>query len=98
MQAVPVMDREGHETGEWEFDSGGANRALELLGKHLQLFGDGDDSGVAKIGAAVLRMLTTEAQAERRKEDAIEGEVVPARPLVPPGGGPKESVDPGSPP
>ena len=49
MQAVPVMeydrlvegyvqktDDEGR--GVWEFDSAGANRALELLGKHLGLF------------------------------------------------------------
>lgn len=53
-QAVPVMVRQGKgmvqkteidpETGEergvWEFDSAGANRALELLGKHLSLFTD----------------------------------------------------------
>lgn len=48
--AVPVMVREGRklvqkideETGEgvWEFDSSGANRALELLGKHLAIFTD----------------------------------------------------------
>lgn len=46
-QAVPVMVREGREVvqktdergeGIWEFDSGGANKALELLGKHLKLF------------------------------------------------------------
>ncbi len=49
MQRVPVMvgsgenrhqktDEEGQ--GVWEFDSAGANRALELLGKHLKLFTD----------------------------------------------------------
>lgn len=48
-QAVPVMafDRESKEMvqvtdeegrGVWEFDSAGANRALELLGKHLGIF------------------------------------------------------------
>lgn len=51
-QKVPVMIRHGRgmvqkteedpETGEergvWEFDSMGANKALELLGKHLALF------------------------------------------------------------
>ena len=39
-QAVPVLDHEGKETGEWRFDSTGANKALELLGKHLSLFTD----------------------------------------------------------
>ncbi len=51
-QAVPVMvfDREAQEyqqlrdeeTGEgvWQFDSAGANRSLELLGKYLKLFTD----------------------------------------------------------
>ncbi len=37
-QAEPVLDRKGNPTGEYQFDSGGANRALELLGKHLGLF------------------------------------------------------------
>jgi phage terminase small subunit len=40
MQAEPVLDREGNPTGEYKFDSSGANRSLELLGKHLKLFTD----------------------------------------------------------
>lgn len=43
MQAEPVMVRDGKdwiESGEYKFDSSGANRALELLGKHLKLFTD----------------------------------------------------------
>jgi len=42
-QAVPVMVKVGGEwieTGEYQFDSSGANRALELLGRHLGLFND----------------------------------------------------------
>ena len=41
MQGEPVMRKEGNEwveTGEWKFDSNGANKSLELLGKHLKLF------------------------------------------------------------
>lgn len=51
LQKVPVMvfdsvnkcmvqktDEEGRDV--WEFDSTGANRALELLGKHLKMFTD----------------------------------------------------------
>lgn len=40
MQAVPVLDREGNETGEYRFDSSGANRSLELIGRHLAMFTD----------------------------------------------------------
>lgn len=54
MQKAPVMewdyenkclsqkvDEEGNDV--WEFDSAGANKALELLGKHLALFVDRKD-------------------------------------------------------
>lgn len=44
MQAEPVMERgedgEMVPTGEFRFEHSGANRALELLGKHLSLFND----------------------------------------------------------
>lgn len=45
MQAEEVMafnyaTRELEATGEYKFDSNGANKALELLGKHLSLFTD----------------------------------------------------------
>lgn len=46
MQRAPVLDRKGEpvtdEEGRavWTFDAKGANRALELLGKHLGIFTD----------------------------------------------------------
>jgi phage terminase small subunit len=43
MQEEPVMRREGSEwveSGEYKFDSNGANKATELIGKHLKLFTD----------------------------------------------------------
>ncbi|WP_082034207.1 terminase small subunit [Cohnella kolymensis] len=45
MKAEPVMkwdyeERALKETGEYQFDSQGANRALELIGKHLGMFKD----------------------------------------------------------
>lgn len=43
MQGEPVrekVDGEWVNTGEWKFDSSGANKALENLGKHLKLFTD----------------------------------------------------------
>jgi hypothetical protein len=40
MQAKPVLDREGKETGEYTYNGAVANRALELLGKQRGMFGD----------------------------------------------------------
>lgn len=45
MQAEPVMawdysERKLVETGEYSFDSNGANKATELIGKHLGMFKD----------------------------------------------------------
>lgn len=40
MQAEMVLDHKGNPTGEFRFDSGGANKSLELLGKHLKLWTD----------------------------------------------------------
>jgi len=37
-KGIPVLDKDGNPTGEWRFDSAGATRALELIGKHLGMF------------------------------------------------------------
>lgn len=46
MQAEPVRDAKGEPTGEFKFDSSGANRALELIGKHFAMFTDKIDATV----------------------------------------------------
>ena len=38
MQAVPVLDREGNETGEYTYQGNVANRSLVLLGKEIGMF------------------------------------------------------------
>lgn len=38
MQAEPVLDRKGKPTGEYQFDSAGANTALRMLGDTMGLF------------------------------------------------------------
>ena len=40
MQKIQVFNKKGEPTGEWKFDSAGANRSLELLGRHLGMFTD----------------------------------------------------------
>lgn len=37
MQVEPVLDKDGNETGQYKFDASGANRSLELLGKHVDV-------------------------------------------------------------
>jgi phage terminase small subunit len=38
MQTIPVLDAEGMPAGEYRYEGAVANRALELLGRHLGLF------------------------------------------------------------
>ena len=45
MQAVPVLDKQGEPTGEYTYQGAVANRALELIGKHLGMFIDRDPRG-----------------------------------------------------
>ena len=40
LQTEEVFDRHGNRTGGYTFNAAGANKALELLGKHLGLFKD----------------------------------------------------------
>lgn len=43
MRAEPVMIRQGNEmveSGEYKFEHAGANKSLELLGRHLKMFTD----------------------------------------------------------
>ena len=47
MQKVPVTNDYGSPTG-FTFNANGANRALELLGKHLELFAGKADDGAQK--------------------------------------------------
>jgi phage terminase small subunit len=77
LQARPVLDKLGHETGLFVFDASGANRSLELIGKHLRVFGD-DATPAAQLGASVMRILAQEAQ-QGRFAKSIDADVVPTR-------------------
>ena len=45
MQDQPVLDSEGNPTGEYRFEHSGANKALEIIGKHraVRAFTEEDD-------------------------------------------------------
>lgn len=67
MTAEPVMVRGEHgmeESGEYKFDSSGANRSLELIGKHLKLFTDKIDH-TSSDGSMTPDGLTTEERQAR---------------------------------
>lgn len=38
LRGEPIRNSKGEETGEWRFDASGANRAIELIGKHIGFF------------------------------------------------------------
>ncbi len=48
MQAVPVVDRDGNPTGRYTYQGSVANRALELLGKHVGLWREKSDDKLPK--------------------------------------------------
>lgn len=67
MQTEPVLDSAGQPTGEYRFDSRGATRGLELIGKHIGMFRDkleltGKDGG--PINSETVQM-TDEERLER---------------------------------
>lgn len=57
MQAEPVLDREGNETGTFTYEGAVANRSLELIGKTMALFTDGLRVDLSKMSEAELEAL-----------------------------------------
>jgi phage terminase small subunit len=54
MQLKPVLDKDGAETGEFTYQGNVANRALELIGRHLGMYLDrqevsGKDGGPVQL-------------------------------------------------
>lgn len=55
MQEEPVYDRDGKPTGEFVYQGAVANRALELLGKHLKVFNEDGGTSVTRIEVVLIR-------------------------------------------
>lgn len=75
VQGEPVLDKEGNPTGEWRFDAAGANRATEMIGKHLGMFTDklelaGKDGGPIQTQRQLdLSQITTDQLRELLKKE-----------------------------
>jgi hypothetical protein len=67
MQAQPVLDSKGNETGEYTYQGAVANRALELLGKQRGMFGDKLEITVPTEQAKMRILELLGAAAKRRK-------------------------------
>lgn len=77
MQAIPVevWDHQAKEmvpTGEYTFDSKGANQALELLGKHIGLF-DPKHGKVAALSDAQIEKIRAETDFIKERTKLIKG-------------------------
>jgi phage terminase small subunit len=48
MQAEPVMGRDGEPIGIYNYNANAANKAIELIGKHIGMFEKGDNQGNQK--------------------------------------------------
>ncbi|CAB4122842.1 hypothetical protein UFOVP33_62 [uncultured Caudovirales phage] len=83
MQAEPVLDREGEPTGEYKFDSSGANKALELLGKTLKMWNEKDkeqDNEYANLSDDDIARIAAELATETGLIAHIAGAEAPQRP------------------
>jgi phage terminase small subunit len=68
MQAVPVVDGDGNPIGEYRYNGAVANKALELLGRHLGMFTDKQEiEHSVRPGGNVLANLLVEVEARRRQ-------------------------------
>jgi phage terminase small subunit len=69
LQHEPVMGHDGEPTGEYTFQHSGANRALELIGKHLGMFKERVEL-TGKNGGPVETDSTVRVEFVRPKKDA----------------------------
>jgi len=74
----PILDRQGNPTGRFRFDSAGALRALELIGKHLRMFtdrievSDFDPAQIVNEAAERVRIARKQAAREQAAKEQAE--------------------------
>lgn len=77
MKAEPVMQYDPQlqdmvETGEYQFDSSGANKALELIGKHVGMF-DPKFGKIAALSDAQIEKIKAETDFIKERTKLIQG-------------------------
>jgi hypothetical protein len=73
-QKKAVLDDDGNVIGEWKFDSAGANKALELIGKHLGMFVSVGDTHSLNVNLMFVDRPPVESREEwleRRKHELL---------------------------
>jgi len=77
MQAVPVRDDEGNQTGEYTFEGNVALKGLDMLGKYARTWGDEAAKQQAPIGPGLTVIVQTAGgQAAVRAQPGAQGRVV----------------------
>src|SRR5262249_20570264 len=56
MQAVPARDGDGNPIGEYRYEGAVANKALELLGRHLGMFVEKQEIAVRRDDDVICRL------------------------------------------
>lgn len=74
LEDIPVTDREGNEIGVYKFEAAGANKALELIGKHLKMFTDKVEHGVSQELADIYARVNGTTRGLPSRRTAIEAE------------------------
>ena len=62
MQAKPVVDHEGNPTGEWKFDSAGANGALEKIAKWLGAYAQDNKQRASNVALQIAQFLESQTE------------------------------------
>jgi len=83
MQAEPILDSKGKPTGEYRYDGAVANKALELIGKHIGMFVDRMDLRV-NPGTGVLAVPVLDANAWASEAKAQQAALASLSPVINP--------------
>ncbi len=70
MQAVAALDAEGNPIGEYRYDGAVANKALELLGRHLGMFTERQEIAIRSTDNVIAQLLERVEQSRNTIVDA----------------------------
>jgi phage terminase small subunit len=74
MQEKPVLNSEGEQTGEFKYEGAVANKALELLGRHLGLFPTKTEIGnIADNSLKITTIKIVDSEDQKQANNYLEG-------------------------